>query len=206
MRIQSTRVADRRASGKEETNEGDGVEDALDDHHRCIRQPRNVSGAAALELTEEAAVEPAAQHRPGYGQENGTTRLTARRCPGRIQEQPACDEIIDIAGNRVKVGLPSHHFEQREHHSHGIRSTQLESHRTSSHLRNLLGSDPSLRHMAVPQALTIGAGTFAIANSALPLTGPFNSIKISRKRWLLALIAVSVAPGGTKKTLPGCTG
>jgi hypothetical protein len=39
-------------------------------------------------------------------------------------------------------------------------------------------------------------------------TGPgtFSSIRISRKRTPLALIAVSVSPGGTKKTLPCRTG
>src|SRR5262245_33882201 len=57
-----------------------------------------------------------------------------------------------------------------------------------------------------PQACEIGAGTFAVANVAPPLAAPFSSIKISRKSWPVALIAVSVAPGGTKKTLPGCTG
>ena len=52
----------------------------------------------------------------------------------------------------------------------------------------------------------IGAGTFATASFASPLAVAFSSIRISRKCSPLALIAVSVAPGGTKNTLPGCTG
>ena len=41
---------------------------------------------------------------------------------------------------------------------------------------------------------------------ALLPPGCFSSIRISRNRSPLGLIAVSVVPGGTKKTLPGCTG
>ena len=63
-----------------------------------------------------------------------------------------------------------------------------------------------LRRASTSSLRAIAAGTFATAIFASPLPACFSSIRISRKCSRLALIAVSVAPGGTKNTLPGCTG
>src|SRR5262249_39036165 len=85
--------------------------------------------------------------------------------------------------------------------------------RSAARLHRPLGCPPRSAHRIrhtrnrpTPQAGEIGAGTFATAKLAPVVVASFNSIRISRKSWSLALIAVSVAPGGTKKTLPGCTG